>query len=337
MARHTLPSPIAGRHALVIGGGMAGLLAGRVLANHFDQVTIIERDCFPREPTFRKGVPQARHLHVLLRRGQIILEQLFPGLEAELAASGALLVDWGQDTYWHTFMGRMPRFHSGLTTYACSRNLLEWLIRERLTAYASVHFLQDCDVIGLSGNSSNNGVGGVRLRYRDGGNVQERQADLVVDASGCQSRTPEWLEALGYSRPQETIINSHLGYASRFYQPAPGFAPDWKVMLIQSKQPKGSRAAIISTVEGNRWIVTLMGGAGTIHQPTRLVSWHSPGACQICFSLMPSRMHNHSPLSMATGTQRTACVTMSNSQGAPKASWSWATQLAPSILAIIRG
>src|SRR5262245_26030306 len=107
MVRQTPPSPLVGRHALVIGGGMAGLLAGRVLADHFEQVTIIERDRFPQEPTFRKGVPQSRHLHVLLRRGQIILEQLFPGLEAELAASGALLVDWGQDTYWLTFLGRM--------------------------------------------------------------------------------------------------------------------------------------------------------------------------------------------------------------------------------------
>ena len=262
MVRQTPLSPIVGRHALVIGGGMAGLLTGRVLADHFEQVTIIERDRFPQEPTFRKGVPQSRHLHVLLRRGQIILEQLFPGLEADLAASGALLVDWGQDTYWLTFIGSMPRFRSGLTTYVCSRSLLEWLIRKRLTANASVHFLQDCDVIGLLGNSSNTNVGGVRLRFREGGNIQECQADLVVDASGRSSRTPDWLESLGYSRPPETIIDTHVGYASRYYQPPPGFTPDWKIVLVQSKQPEGSRTAIISLVEGNRWIVTLIGGAG---------------------------------------------------------------------------
>ncbi|HET8844350.1 MAG TPA: FAD-dependent monooxygenase [Ktedonobacteraceae bacterium] len=262
MVRHTPPSPLVGRHALVIGGSMAGLLAGRVLTDHFDQVTIIDRDRFPQEPTFRKGVPQARHPHVLLRRGQIILEQLFPGLEAELAASGALLVDWGQDTSWLTFLGRMPRFPSGLTTYACSRNLLEWLIRRRLTASASVQVLQACEVIGLVGKCSNSGVGGVRLRFREGGSIQECQADLVVDASGRQSHAPEWLEALGYARPQETIVNTHVGYASRHYQLPPDFAPDWKIMLVQSKQPEGSRAAIISTVEGNRWIVTLIGGAG---------------------------------------------------------------------------
>ena len=32
------------RHAVVIGGSMAGLLAARVLSDHFAQVTIIERD-----------------------------------------------------------------------------------------------------------------------------------------------------------------------------------------------------------------------------------------------------------------------------------------------------
>ncbi|HAC47474.1 MAG TPA: hypothetical protein DCF65_15610, partial [Chloroflexi bacterium] len=33
--------PPSGRHAIVIGGSMAGLLAARVLADHFDRVTIV--------------------------------------------------------------------------------------------------------------------------------------------------------------------------------------------------------------------------------------------------------------------------------------------------------
>ena len=31
-------------HAIVIGGSMAGLLAARVLSEHFERVTILERD-----------------------------------------------------------------------------------------------------------------------------------------------------------------------------------------------------------------------------------------------------------------------------------------------------
>src|SRR5581483_10855914 len=45
-----------GKHAIVIGGSMAGLLAARVLSDHFDQVTILDRDRFPEGPEVRKGV-----------------------------------------------------------------------------------------------------------------------------------------------------------------------------------------------------------------------------------------------------------------------------------------
>jgi 2-polyprenyl-6-methoxyphenol hydroxylase-like FAD-dependent oxidoreductase len=66
------------RHALVIGGSITGLLAARVLSDHFEQVTVVERDRFPDEPQWRPGVPQSHHAHVLLTKGQQILEELFP-------------------------------------------------------------------------------------------------------------------------------------------------------------------------------------------------------------------------------------------------------------------
>jgi glycine/D-amino acid oxidase-like deaminating enzyme len=36
-----------GRRAIVIGAGMGGLLASRALADHYDEVTILERDAIP--------------------------------------------------------------------------------------------------------------------------------------------------------------------------------------------------------------------------------------------------------------------------------------------------
>jgi 2-polyprenyl-6-methoxyphenol hydroxylase-like FAD-dependent oxidoreductase len=56
-------------HAVVIGGSMAGLLAARVLVDHFERVTIVERDAYPSQPTSRQGLPQASHVHVLLTQG----------------------------------------------------------------------------------------------------------------------------------------------------------------------------------------------------------------------------------------------------------------------------
>ena len=73
-----------GRHAVVIGGSIAGLLAARILTGYFEQVTLIERDRFPQRAEPRKGIPQCTQLHILLTRGRQILEDLFPGLELSL-------------------------------------------------------------------------------------------------------------------------------------------------------------------------------------------------------------------------------------------------------------
>jgi 2-polyprenyl-6-methoxyphenol hydroxylase-like FAD-dependent oxidoreductase len=78
-----------GHHALVLGGSLAGLLAARVLSEAYDEVTVVDRDEFAPGSKPRRGVPQGRHVHALLPRGQEVLEQLFPGLTADLVAHGA--------------------------------------------------------------------------------------------------------------------------------------------------------------------------------------------------------------------------------------------------------
>src|SRR5262245_16127335 len=90
-----------GRHAVVIGGGIAGLLAARVLVSHFEQVTVLERDALEDAPDPRKGTPQARHVHGLLDRGRSILEQLFPGILDELIAGGSTCMDTSRDVAWY--------------------------------------------------------------------------------------------------------------------------------------------------------------------------------------------------------------------------------------------
>src|SRR5687768_13434799 len=89
------PGPKAYRHAIVIGSGIAGLLAARVLCNHFDRVTIIERDRMPKQPEYRKGTPHGRQPHIMLLRGEQILEQLFPGYTQTLLDQGAVRINGG--------------------------------------------------------------------------------------------------------------------------------------------------------------------------------------------------------------------------------------------------
>ncbi len=81
----------AGERAIVIGASMGGLLAARVLSDHYGEVVVLERDAIPPTGGPHKGVPQARHTHALLPRGREVLEALFPGLTGELASAGAVL------------------------------------------------------------------------------------------------------------------------------------------------------------------------------------------------------------------------------------------------------
>jgi 2-polyprenyl-6-methoxyphenol hydroxylase-like FAD-dependent oxidoreductase len=242
------------QRAIVIGGSMAGLFTAQVLSQHFQRVTVVERDRCPDQPDHRQGVPQSHHVHVLLTQGYRILEQLFPGIDAELAAAGAPQVEWTFDTQMLALGGWASPVHSALVTRPCSRTLLEWIIRQRLMKNDRVEWLQG-QVMDLSTNVEKTHVTGVKLK---GETETELLADLVVDASGRNSRSPEWLEKMGYGTPTETVVNSFLGYASRWYQ-MPEEQTDWKVLMVTSRPPHHKRGAVIYPVEGNQFVLTLAG------------------------------------------------------------------------------
>ncbi|MFB2977395.1 NAD(P)/FAD-dependent oxidoreductase [Microseira sp. BLCC-F43] len=258
-------------HALVIGGSIGGLLAGRVLANHFQQVTIIERDIYPDAPVPRKGVPQSQHLHALLTRGQMILEELFPGLKDELIAAGAPLLEVGSDSAWYSRFGWAVRFNSGIKIIALSRGLLDFCVHRRMNGIPNLRFLLGATVTKLLANGDNTGIAGVSVRWRNpsDGSIREEQllADLVVDASGKTSKAPEWLKELGYIPPKETVVNPFVGYASRIYRRPENFQADWQSLFVQSAPPEGTRGGVLFPIEGDRWIAG-MGGINRDYPPT---------------------------------------------------------------------
>jgi pimeloyl-ACP methyl ester carboxylesterase/2-polyprenyl-6-methoxyphenol hydroxylase-like FAD-dependent oxidoreductase len=261
-----------GEEAVVIGGSMAGLLAARVLADRFDRVTVVDRDRFPDGPEFRKGVPQSRHVHVLLASGLEIVEQLFPGVEAEWVAAGAVPIEWPRDVLLLTSRGWCNRFPTGIKILCASREFLEWGVRRRLATFGNARFLEGRDVTGLLAGADRRRVEGLRIRARSSGGgeveaVEALRAGLVVDASGRNSRAPEWLAELGYSPPAEVKITPSLGYASCYYAIPAGFDADWRVLFLQGEPPALARGGALFPVEGNRWIVTLA-GAGPNYPPT---------------------------------------------------------------------
>ncbi|MDQ2942220.1 MAG: 2-polyprenyl-6-methoxyphenol hydroxylase-like oxidoreductase [Candidatus Dormibacteraeota bacterium] len=256
------------QRAVVVGASMAGLLAARVLAEHFGEVEIVERDRLPDGPEFRSGVPQSRHAHVLLRSGLDVLDRLFPGFATDLESAGAVPLEPPRDMPWLNSAGWSGRFAAGLGFLASSRELTESLVRDRLRAIRNVSFRARSEVTGMI--TEHDRVSGLHIRARDGSPpdpspATELTADFVVDASGRMSKVPQWLEQLGYDRPREVTINSHLGYASRVFRP-PSRRFDWKGLLIGAT-PEVPRGGGVFPLEGDRWMVTLGGYGRAVHPP----------------------------------------------------------------------
>ena len=259
-------------HAIVIGGGIAGLLAARVLVNHFAQVTLIERDHYPDTPVFRAGVPQGRHIHVMLLRGQRALEELFPGLKAKLLAHGAIERTYGAEgdgASLYYYGGRCSQIPPVLRGWNCSRPLLEWQIRQELATYPNIQFKEGYEVVHLLPGKTAHEVCGVQFRARapfSTQEIQELRADLIVDASGSSSRVATWLKELGEAIPQERTIQTWVHYATRRYLP-PEQSP-WKEVAIQTTQP-GRPAGAVMEIEGGHWLVSLTGvGKEQLHPKT---------------------------------------------------------------------
>jgi 2-polyprenyl-6-methoxyphenol hydroxylase-like FAD-dependent oxidoreductase len=256
-----------GEHAVVLGASMAGLLSARVLADHFDRVTLVDRDAMPEIGINRRGVPQGRHLHGLHPRGREILEELFPGITARLVAAGAPTGDVLGNLRWQLAGHRFRQRQIGLVGLFGTRPFLEGHVRARVGALPGVRFAQRTDVLGLSAPADAARVTGVRVQRNDGpARAEELAADLVVDATGRGSRTPRWLDAMGYARPTEDRVEIDLGYATRHYRLAPG-ALGRDLAVLTSPTPRCSRGAMLAAMEGGRYTLTAWGIRGD-HPPT---------------------------------------------------------------------
>jgi 2-polyprenyl-6-methoxyphenol hydroxylase-like FAD-dependent oxidoreductase len=248
-----------GSHAVVIGGSMAGLLTARILADHFDRVSVVERDWLGdtlEPPEVRKGVPQGRHVHGFWARGLDYLDSILPGLRDDLVDGGAISGDVARDFVWHHFGRTKLRESVGVPATIMTRPFLEREVRHRVTAVPGLTVIAGQSVTGFLSDAENTRITGVRVKPPDGPKW-DLLADLVVDASGRSGVVSRWLAGVGYESPPETKVRIDVTHATRFFrrsQPTGAFG-----YLIAATPPFGPRAAAWVWGSCGRWAFTLMG------------------------------------------------------------------------------
>jgi 2-polyprenyl-6-methoxyphenol hydroxylase-like FAD-dependent oxidoreductase len=261
------------KHGVIIGGGIGGLLAAFALAPHCDRVTVLERDLYPTHgdrhdakftpPPPRKGAQQSRCQHLLTGAGGNAFDELAPGWREDLVSCGAIPFDPSADALMRVSAGWLPRAASGILVYACSRGLIEEVLRRRLAVWTNVRIEQGRRAVGLLGQRPGGDISGVQLADEK---AQKKtiEADLVVDASGAGSRLRHWLARLpaaGGSQPEMTVIEPGMEYVSRWFYLAPEDAPDWMCLSVA---PAGAtrRGAMMLRAERDRWGVVLAAPTG---------------------------------------------------------------------------
>lgn len=247
---------------------MAGLLAARALADHFEQVILVERDPFPPPGENRKGVPQGKHIHVLLERGRKIMEGLLPGLTEELTRLSAVSIrDVSAQVRWFHSGGYHQPGTCDLSSLAVSRPTLEGAIRQRVMALPNISVTEGSRVAELATTADNTRVTGVKLDHRQSDGAEETLlADLVVDASGRGSRSPVWLENMGYQHPNEEEVRIGMGYVTCFFRRKPEHIPGIEGIVLMATPPD-RRLGVLLAQDGNRWVLTIGGYLGH-HAPT---------------------------------------------------------------------
>lgn len=244
-------------HAVVMGGGLAGMLAAHVLARHAETVTVVERDVYPDGPGHRRGVPQAHHAHVLWSNGARLIDGLLPGTTDRLLAAGARRIGFQGDQVTLTVRGWQHRFPSTQFAVICTRPLLDWTVRDQVLSAGRITLRQGTEVIDLRGDHRR--VTGVRVRDVDGGATGSIEADLVVDATGRASGLRHWLSALDVAPPERDVVDAGIGYATRRFVAPPGATAAFPAVNIGAPHSTAEPGhfGVVYPVEGDQWLVTL--------------------------------------------------------------------------------
>ncbi|MFD8148228.1 NAD(P)/FAD-dependent oxidoreductase [Streptomyces sp. NPDC059708] len=290
------------RHAVVIGGSMAGLLTAAVLSEHAT-VTIVDADTLPEGPEPRRGLPQARHVHVMWSGGARAIEEILPGVTDDWTAAGAIRRRLPTDVVTMTAYGWLPRWGEKQFTVSCSRDLLDSVVRARVTALPRVTVMQRSRVRGLEGTAAR--ITGVRVDTPEGQGVLV-PADVVVDAGGRGSRSRLWLEELGAGAVAQSEVDSGLVYATRIFRaPEGAHALGFPIVNVQSdpRVPVPGRTATIVPIENGLWQATLSGTRGG--QPTGDPDAFIPFARDLRDPIVGQLLEGRTPLTDVAVTQST--------------------------------
>jgi 2-polyprenyl-6-methoxyphenol hydroxylase-like FAD-dependent oxidoreductase len=258
-----MSKPTQTGRAVIVGASVAGLFAGRVLADHFDEVLLVDKETLDQGPTPRKAVPQGNHIHGILTPTFHNLERFLPELIDDLIRNGAHIFDGGKDWKFHVHGNFLTKGETGQTLIGSTRPFFEDRLRRMVTGISNIEIRTEHRFKNWVTGKDQSRVEGVVFGTAAG--EVELSAELLVDARGRGSTLSKELQELGYEAPVEELVGVDLGYTTRLYK-ASNFSQDWNLLILNPSAPESWIGGLIEKVENEQFIVTQFGYFGD-HAP----------------------------------------------------------------------
>ncbi len=237
------------KRALIVGGGLVGLAAAAMLSDYFESVVIIEKDGQAGSRLPRPGAPQGAHLHVLLKRGQDIVKELFPDVLAAIKKASCPTIDWAADTKWETEKGCFPRQSSKFKTYSLSRPFLERQVFDLVTRKSNISFFKNrVESFKIENNTA------VSVQCQD---QSMYEAEFIFIAGGQNFPIQRLLPNYGIEKKTSTLP-IHITYRSVVFKTDTLNYKDFKQYYYQFSPPQDRLGAVITPVENGNSIATIV-------------------------------------------------------------------------------
>ncbi|TSB31865.1 FAD-dependent oxidoreductase [Streptomyces benahoarensis] len=276
--------------AVVMGGGVAGMLAAAALSGHAD-VVVVEEETVSQGPASRRALPHPRQAPLLTTEVAETIEELLPGVTGRLLEVGARRLPPAADLA--PTASRIRRRTPPGALLSSSHDLLERVFREQVLTLPGVTLLDGAEAESLTGTPED--VTGVRIRETLSGEARRLDADLVVDATGRRSRTPERLVALGLPEVRQVVVDDGFTCATRVFRAPSGSDP---TVLSAGRDAAGhalGRYASLIPIEDGCWLVTLAGAPG--EEPSHTADRFVPFAREVGDGSIGELLADAEPLS----------------------------------------
>lgn len=245
-------------HAVIIGGGIAGLTAAIALSPHFEEISIVERDAYPESPLSRSHTPQGAHVHILLAKGLSVLSDLVPEFPVWLNEMGLREGDLTWDVLLRYGDDWLPRTTSGIPIRPCTRPVVEHLLLRAVRERPNVRILANTRAIGIIGQDKVTGV-----RVHDAlGRDDILHCDWTVDAGGRSSRILDWLESSGFGGVPVETVDAGVTYSSCAFSPPADADANWMFVGNLPKFPDVPRATALMRIHDGNWLGAVVGYRG---------------------------------------------------------------------------